>query len=292
MLLSVRRVSSSPSMLGESPVWDAQNECLYWVDGISCKIHRYDPRNERFQEWSLPSMVGSVGLSQGHRLVVGLQDGIYEFDLETSDLKALFQFSEPDDRVRFNDGKVDRQGRFVCGSMGVNADPRGELYRVSVDGQTEVLANGIRISNAICFSPAGDRIYFADSMDRTIRSYRYGASTEPLEEPSIYLDTNPYGSAPDGATVDSEGYLWVALIQASKIGRFDPEGRLDRLIDAPVDMPSCLAFGGGDMSTLYLSSIKDSGTGRAVSRHPAGGHVFAIDGLGITGIPETRFGDS
>src|SRR5690554_1084681 len=214
MLLSVRRVSSSPSMLGESPVWDAQNEYLYWVDGVSCKIHRHDPRNERFQEWSLPSMVGSVGLSQGHRLVVGLQDGIYEFDLETSDLKTLFQFSEPDDRVRFNDGKVDRQGRFVCGSMGVNADPRGELYRVSADGHAEVLANGIRISNAICFSPTGDTIYFADSMDRTIRSYRYSTPGEPLEEPSIYLDTNPYGSAPDGATVDSEGYLWVALIQA------------------------------------------------------------------------------
>lgn len=291
MLLSARRVSSTPSMLGESPVWDAQNECLYWVDGVSCKIHRYNLRSGSFQEWSLPSMVGSVGLSQGHRLVVGLQDGIYELDLETTDLRALFKFSTPDDRVRFNDGKVDRQGRFLCGSMGVDANPRGELYRVSADGHTEVLANGIRISNSLCFSPNGDTIYFADSLDRTIRAYRYSAASEPLEEPRILLETNAYGSAPDGATVDSEGYLWVSLVQAGKIGRFDSEGQLDRLIDAPIDMPSCVAFGGPDMSTLYLTSIKDSGTGRAVSYHPSGGHVFAIEGLGVTGIPETRFGD-
>lgn len=291
MLLSARRVSSSPSMLGESPVWDAQNDCLYWVDSVSRKIHRYDLRREHFQEWSLPSMVGSVGLSQGNRLVVGLKDGIYEFDLDTSELRTLFQFSEPDDLVRFNDGKVDRQGRFVCGSMGIKADPRGELYRVSTDGRVEILVNGIRIANAICFSPKGDTIYFADSLDRTIRSYRYSAASDPLEDPHIHIDTNSYGSGPDGATVDSEGYIWVALVQAGKIGRFDLEGRLDRLVDAPIDMPSCLSFGGPDMSTLYLTSIKDSGTGRAASRHPAGGHVFAIEGLGVTGIPETRFGD-
>lgn len=292
MLLSARRVSPAPSLLGESPVWDPQNECLYWVDSVACKIHCHDLREGTFREWNLPSMVGSVGLSQGRRLIAGLHDGIYEIDLETSDLRTLFKFSEPDARVRFNDGKVDRQGRFLCGSMGVHADSRGELYRVTASGHAEVLANGLRISNALCFSPDGGTIYFADSLDRVIRAYRYSPHAEPLEQPRVHVDTRPYGSGPDGATIDSEGYIWVALVQVGKIGRFDPDGQLDRLIDAPIDMPSCVAFGGPDMSTLYLTSIKDSGTGRAVSRHPAGGHVFAIEGLGVTGIPETRFGST
>lgn len=290
MILSARRISQTPAMLGESPLWDAQNDCLYWVDSVACKVHRHDVRTGTFREWVLPSMVGSVGLSQGSRLLVGLKDGIYEFDLDSGDLRTLFRFENPDDRVRFNDGKVDRQGRFVCGSMGIQADPRGELYRISADGKAEVLANGIRISNALCFSPDGGTMYFADSLDRAIRAYRYGAGDEPLELPRVHVDTKPYGSGPDGATVDSEGYIWVALVQAGKIGRFDPDGQLDRIIEAPIDMPSCVAFGGPDMSTLYLTSIKDSGTGRAVSRHPAGGHVFAIEGLGVTGIPEPRFG--
>jgi sugar lactone lactonase YvrE len=290
MILSARRISQTPAMLGESPLWDAQNECLYWVDSVACKVHRHDVRTGTFREWLLPSMVGSVGLSQGARLLVGLKDGIYELDLDSGDLRTLFRFENPDDRVRFNDGKVDRQGRFVCGSMGIQADPRGELYRIGADGKAEVLANGIRISNALCFSPSGDTMYFADSLDRAIRAYRYGAGDEPLEQPRVHVDTKPYGSGPDGATVDSEGYIWVALVQAGKIARFDPEGQLDRIIEAPIDMPSCVAFGGPDLSTLYLTSIKDSGTGRAVSRHPAGGHVFAIEGLGVTGLPESRFG--
>lgn len=290
MLLNARRVSQTPSMLGESPVWDAKNERLYWVDGVSCKIHCHDLTKGTFEEWTLPSMVGSIGLSQERRLVTGLQDGIYEFDCETGDLRTLFKFDKPDERVRFNDGKIDRQGRFLCGTMGVNADPRGELYRVSADGTVEVLANGIRISNALCFSPDGTTMYFADSLDRAIRAYSYSAGPEPLELPRIHVDTKPYGSGPDGATIDSEGYIWVTLVQTGKIARFDPEGQLDRLIEAPIDMPSCVGFGGPDMATLYLTSIKDSGTGRAVSRHPAGGHLFAIEGLGVTGIPEARFG--
>lgn len=292
MLLNARRISPMPSLLGESPVWDAQSQYLYWVDGVGCKIHRHDIASNSFRDWVLPSKVGSIGLSQDQRLVVGLEDGLYEFDTLSGDLQPLFQFATPDERVRFNDGKVDRQGRFLCGSMGVHAEPRGELYRVSADGRVEVLANGIRISNALCFSPDGKVMYFADSLDRAIRAYSYSAGPDPLALPRIHVDTKAYGSGPDGATIDAEGYIWVALVQTGKIARFDPEGQLDRLIDAPVDMPSCLAFGGPDMDILYMTSIRDSGTGRAVSRHPAGGHLFAIEGLGVQGIPETRFGDT
>ena len=290
MLLSATRLSPCPSLLGESPLWDAANECLYWVDGAGCRIHRHDLARNSFTEWKLPSMVGSVGLSGGRRLIAGLSDGIYEFDTETSDLRAIFKLPGADARVRFNDGKVDRQGRFLCGTMGVQADARGELYRVSADGGVEVLANGIRISNALCFSPDGGTMYFADSLDLNVRAYRYSPGPEPLAQPRVLVDTRPYGSGPDGATVDAEGCIWIAMVQSGKIARFTPDGQLDRLIDAPIDIPSCVAFGGPDMSTLYLTSIRDSGTGRAVSRHPAGGHLFAIEGLGVRGIPETRFG--
>jgi sugar lactone lactonase YvrE len=109
-------------------------------------------------------------------------------------------------------------------------------------------------------------------------------------EPSILVDTGPYNSAPDGATVDAEGCLWVALIQTGKIARFTPRGELDRLIDAPTDLPSCVAFGGPDLSTLYVTSIKDSGSGRMISKHPDGGFLFAIEGIGVSGLAEARFG--
>jgi sugar lactone lactonase YvrE len=289
MVLSATRITKTPDMLGESPVWDSDNQRLYWVDGVRKLIRSHDQATGEFREWEMPSTIGSIGLAEGSKLVAGLSDGIYLVDLETGGLEPLFKLDPPDPLVRFNDGKVDRQGRFVCGTMGVQADPRGELYRVSGKGAAQMLANGIRIANALCFSPDGETMYFADSLDRSVRAYRYGSGAAPLEEPRIHVDTKPFNSGPDGATIDSEGFIWVALVQSSKIARFDIEGLVDRVIECPVDMPSCIAFGGPDMSTLFVTSIKDSGSGRAISRHPAGGHLFAIEGLGVKGIPETRF---
>jgi L-arabinonolactonase len=288
MPLEIRCISERPDLLGESPVWDARNAWLYWVDGVSRLVRRWEPATSAFREWSTPSMVGSVALGPGNSLVVGVVDGIYSLDVDSSVLTPLLKPAPADPLVRFNDGKVDREGRFLCGSMGVHADPRGTLWRIDAARRSDNFASGIRISNALCFSPDGQTMYFADSLDRNIRAYPYGA--DGVGDPTILVDTAQWNSGPDGATVDSDGCLWVCLIQVGKIARITPEGKLDRLIDAPVDLPSSVAFGGDDMTTLFVTSIKDSGSGRAVSRHPDGGKLFAIDGLGVRGIPEARFG--
>lgn len=289
MAPKVTRIPTTPDLLGESPVWDPEFERLYWVDGVSRLVRSFDPCSGAVREWQVPSMVGSVALGMGNTLIAGLADGIYELDLLTGEVAPIFRPQPADPSVRFNDGKNDRSGRFLCGSMGVHADPLGRLFRVGADGEGRVLATGIRISNSLCFSPDGTTMYFADSLDRTIRAYNYGAGDEALDEPRVLVDTEPFGSGPDGATVDADGCLWVALVQVGKIARFAPGGLLDRMIDAPTDMPSCVAFGGPDLSTLYVTSIRDSGSGRAISRHPHGGSLFAIEGLGVAGLPEARF---
>lgn len=288
--VTATRVSPTPDLLGESPVWDSQAGRLYWVDGVSRLIRWHDPSSGEFGQVSVPSTIGSVGLATEGRLIAGLVDGIYLVDPRTGACDPVLRPEPGDARVRFNDGRVDRQGRFVCGSMGIFAEPRAELWRVAADGRHRMLANGIRISNALGFSPDGGIMYFADSLDRFIRAYTYSAEDAPLAEARMLVDTRPWSSGPDGATVDSDGCLWVALVQVGKIARFTPEGDLDRLVEAPTDMPSCIAFGGPDLATLYVTSIKDSGSGRAISRHPAGGHLFALEGLGATGLPEPRFG--
>ena len=288
MTIDMRCISQQADFLGESPVWDIDNGWLYWVDGFSRLVRRWEPKTDTFREWSTPSMVGSVALGAGNSVVVGLVDGIYALDLDSSELTPLLKPEPADPLVRFNDGKTDRDGRFLCGSMGIHADPQGTLWRVDAEGRSDSFATGIRISNALCFSPDGATMYFADSFDRNIRAYPYGA--DGVGEPTILVDTAQWNSGPDGATVDSDGCLWVALIQAAKIARITPDGRLDRMLDAPVDLPSSVAFGGDDLATLFVTSIKDSGSGRAISKHVDGGKLFAIDGLGVRGIAETRFG--
>lgn len=288
----IRFITERPDQLGESPVWDHDNRRLFWVDGVSRLIRCYDPESGAIRQWSTPSMVGSIGLGQGNTLVAALVDGIYLFDMDSGAFTPLLRPEPRDERVRFNDGKMDRDGRYLCGSMGVHAEPLGTLYRVDAAGNIASFAGGIRISNSLCFSPDGRTMYFADSLDRAIRAYPYGSGDTPVGEARIFVDTSPWDSGPDGATVDAEGCLWSTLVQVGKLARFTPDGKLDRLIDVPVDLPSCVAFGGPDLSTLYVTSIKDSGSGRAISKLPDGGRLLAIDGLGVRGLPEARFGAS
>lgn len=288
--MDVRRIDLEPDRLGESPVWEPRRGQLYWIDGVSCRVRRLDPASGTHRDWPTPSHVGSLGLTDDEDvLVVALADGVHELDLASGGTRPLFRPEPPDPRVRFNDGKVARDGAFVCGSMGLHADPLGRFYRVDGAGLAAEFAAGIRISNAVCFSPDGRVLYFADSLSGRIMAVAYEPGTGPVGEPRLAVETAAHGSGPDGATVDVDGCLWVAMVQAGRIARFTPDGALDRLIDAPTDIPSSLAFGGPDMRTLFVTSIRDSGTGRAVSRHPDGGGLFAIGGLGVEGLPEPRF---
>lgn len=285
------RISSNPDLLGESPIWDVDFQCLYWVDSVQAVVHCYNPATDEIRDLPTPSRVGSVGLGEGNYLIVGLEDGVYALDAQTGETEPIFRLDPPNSHVRFNDGRVDRQGRFVTGTMATLEDaPLGELYRISGrNGDVELLANGIRITNSLCFGAQGDEMYFSDSLDRMIRKYNYGAEARDLGNPVLCIDTAPFDSSPDGAAIDSEGHLWVALVQRGKVARFAPDGRLDTLIDTPTDMPSSIAFGGRDMTTLFITSIKSTESGRAISRHPDAGHLFAIEDIGVKGVPETRF---
>jgi L-arabinonolactonase len=284
--MHVTMLDAPAAALGESPLWDPDARRLFWVDTVGCKVWNFDPQTGATRFYPTPSPVGSIGLADKGRLVAALAHGFSLLDLETGALTPLWE-QEHDPLVRMNDGKMDRYGRYLCGSMGVKADPLGRLYRLEGNGQVEVLKTGIRIYNATCFSPDGGTLYCADSLSHRIVKHSY-AEDGTLGPEQLFCDTNDLGSGPDGATVDAEGYLWVALIKIAKLGRFAPDGTLHRLVDTPLDLPSCPAFGGPDLSTLYVTSIKDSGTGRAISTHQDGGRVMAFEGLGVRGLPEAR----
>jgi L-arabinonolactonase len=287
--MQIDRLKVSPDLLGESPLWDEGSGRLFWVDTVGRRVRSLHSSSGEEQAWSTPSPVGSIGLGRSGRLLLALQDGFYQLDLTTQAIEPVALLDAPNPRMRLNDGKADRTGRYVCGGMGVHAEPVGALHRLTAPDRLEKLVEGIRIGNAICFSPSGDRMYFADSLSRQIMVCDYDREGTSVSEPRVLVDTEPLGSAPDGATVDSDGHLWVALVQAGKIARISPEGHAVSVIDVPVEYPSCPAFGGSDLDILFVTSIKDSGTGRMVSTHENAGALFAVSGLGVRGLPEARF---
>ena len=125
---------------------------------------------------------------------------------------------------------------------------------------------------------------------RKVYVLRWDGQRKVYSSPAVHLDIESMGSGVDGATVDADGNLWCVLIRRATIACYSPEGVLLREISAPVDLPSSLCFGGPDMGTLFLTSIQDSGSGRAISKHPLGGHLFAADGLGAKGLADTAYG--
>ncbi|WP_017672746.1 SMP-30/gluconolactonase/LRE family protein [Blastomonas sp. AAP53] len=273
--------------LGESPLWDPARARLWWVDAVGQTICSAAADGSAPVSWTYDSMVGSIGLTQ-NGLIAAFADHFALIDAETGEAKRLLGVDAQDGAVRLNDGKVDRGGRsYVCGHTRMHDAAAGSLFQLSADGTLRELAGGMRISNAICFSPDGSRLYCADSLDGFIRCHAYDAATGTVGAQTGRIDLAGIGQAPDGATVDADGNLWIALVLDQALACVSPDGNLLRRIAMPMPFPSCPAFGGPDLDTLYVTSIGNSGH-NLVTDHPDGGRIAVIRGLGVTGLPESR----
>lgn len=281
--------------LGECPLWDERSQALYWIDSKRCLVHRLSPPSGERREWVLPSEIGSIALCESGRLLVAMEKeiGFLAVDQEGGDgaFEHLASVVHPEAKMRLNDGRADRAGRFLVGSLKLApATPVGELYQLLPSGQLRTLERGIRVSNTLGFSPDGRKLYFADSLSHQIRTYDYDPVTGQARDMQVFADTTSLGSGPDGAAVDAEGCVWVALVMKGQLARFRPDGSLDRLIDLPTPHPSCLCFGGAALDTLYVTSLSD--TGNAIKTDdPRAGRLLAVRGTGVRGLPEARFAD-
>jgi sugar lactone lactonase YvrE len=277
-------------LLGESPVWDARAQALFWVDTRRRRVQCWR-EGEPLRHWDTPSDVGSIALAAPGRLVLALEDRVAALDLASGQVQTIAHIAHPRPAMRLNDGRTDREGRFVFGSMVLHRrDPEGALYRLETDGRVTQLLGGIALANSTCFSPDGRTLYFADSLSGQVRAWDY-AVDGTLSNERLFADTQPLGSGPDGATVDADGGVWVALVMTGELARFSPEGRLLQRLVLPVPHPTCPCFGGADLDTLYVPSIRNTGN-IVKSDHPDAGALVRVRGLGQRGLPETPWAGS
>lgn len=275
--------------LGESPIWDVQTERLYWVDGVGGIIFRATACGREIMSWRLPSRIGSIALREGGGAIVAMADGLHAFDFDSGNLTFLV---DPEPNLPgncLNDGKVDRQGRFVFGSMDqAEKAHSGALYRFDADHSLHRLDEGIICSNGPCWSPDGRTLYFHDSYAGHICAYDYGASGT-VSNKRIFATLETSDGAADGSTVDEEGFLWNAQIFDGLLVRYAPDGTIDRRIEMPVRKVTSVMFGGPNLDTLFVTSM-----GVQLQPHfpPDGslrGSLFVVKGLGVRGLPERRF---
>ena len=268
--------------LGEGPLWDVEEQRLYWIDSFDGRVFRCTADGREVRAWDVPQKIGSMCLRRGGGAVVSLARGWHFLDLETGELELIHD-PEPDrPNNRINDGKVDKRGRFVAGSMDTMEEgPNGALYRLDPDLKVTQLEGGIIVSNGPCWSPDGRTFYFTDTWSGEISAYDYDLESGGIANKRAFATMTYEGGAFDGATVDAEGCVWSAIVYAGKLVRYAPDGSVERVIDMPVKKVTSVNFGGPDLDVLYVTSMAKP----PLPRFPGSGIFCAI----IKRIGSTHF---
>jgi L-arabinonolactonase len=288
-------ILAARAQLGECPLWSPTEERLYWVDIDGRAIHRFDPAtgtDEVHEAPGRPTALARTG--QAGRLLVAIDQRLAFFDRSTGAWHDWIAVETEDNGNRLNDGRCDPVGRFWVGSM---FDPvaagrsTGALYRISGDGAAVTVRTGVGIANGLAFAPGGRTMYFADTPRRTVWAFDYDADTGEATNERVFLDFAELPGKPDGACIDADGCYWIACVYGWAVARITPGGKIDRMITLPVEKPTMPAFGGTDLSTMFITSI-GGGASHAIdpSQHEAGG-VFAVD-AGVQGLPEPVFAET
>ncbi|MCA1386395.1 MULTISPECIES: SMP-30/gluconolactonase/LRE family protein [unclassified Bradyrhizobium] len=290
--MQIEIVADLKTTLGEGPLWDTEQQRLYWIDSIDGRVFRATADGRELRAWDVGAKIGSMALRRdGTHALVALQSGLHDLDLESGELKLIAAPEAHLPRNRLNDGKVDRRGRFVFGSMDTLEDQAsGRLYRLDPDLSLHVLDEKIIVSNGPCWSPDDQTFYFADTWTGEIWAYDYDIETGAATKRRRFAPVDrSNGGAADGATVDAEGFLWQALVYDGKLVRYAPDGSVERVIQMPVRKVTSVMFGGPNLDILYVTSMAKPPLPRFPDDGQQRGALFAIKGLGVRGIPEPRF---
>ena len=287
MSFQVEVAARGADRLGECPLWDERENMLWWVDSRWPAAKRLDPSSGAVMMVVLREVVGSIALREAGGMLAATKSGLHLLDPSSGTLEARTnpEAHLPDNR--FNDGRCDRQGRFWAGTMSdVKRDPVGSLYRIDADFACTRLRNAIIIPNSLAFSPDNRTMYFADTNRHTIWAYDYDPATGAATRERVFADTG--SGRPDGSCVDAEGCLWNAEYGGGRLVRYTPAGKVDRAIDMPVSNPTCCAFGGEDLGTLYVTTATQRLTPEDLARQPLAGSLLALR-PGVKGVAEGRF---
>lgn len=274
---------------GESPVWHAHEQALYWVDIPAGRLHRW--QDGQHQHWQADEMLACIARTE-HGWLAGMESGVFHLRAGADGRllgERLASAEHGQAGMRLNDGRCDRQGRFWAGSMLLDMQRGaavGALYRLDQGGaRLNVQLDGLIVPNGLAFSPAGDRMYLSDSHPdvQTIWAFDYDIETGTAHNRKLFVDMHDYPGRPDGAAVDEDGCYWICANDAGQVHRFTPEGRLDRSLTLPVRKPSMCAFGGPGLDTLFVTSIRPAGVD--LQDQPLAGGVFALR-PGVKGLEE------
>ncbi len=287
-------VAPTGDVCGEGAVWHAVHQAVYWTDINRFLIHRFTPADQNVRTWFFEEPVTALTLTdRPEMLAVILGSSVILWEPATDVRHKPIFCLEGWPKVRLNDARVDSRGSLWIGSMrnNVNADgsggeaggKEGALFCLDPDAEVKVWRRDIGIANTLAWSPDQRSFYFGDTLANTIWRYDYDAANGAITNERPFLQAFGRG-LPDGSTVDSDGYLWNCRFFGGCIVRIAPDGKIDRVLEIPVQNITTCTFGGPDLRTLYVTTAKIE----APARDRLAGGLFAIQ-TEIAGQPENQF---
>ncbi len=294
----IRVVHDSRAIAGESPVWSQGEQALYWCDVMAPALHRLEPTTRQHRSWALPNLTGSIAVRQRGGLVAATRDGFVFIDMPSGDVTPIVN---PEPQLKdntFNDGRCDPQGRFWAGSSWLGPDgryrdapaqPTGTIYRLDADLTCHAIVPGIGETNTFAWSPDERTIYFGDSSRAAvIYAADWDGATGTIRNRREFVRTNQGTGIHDGSAIDAEGCLWTCFWEGWRIVRYAPNGRIDRIVELPVERPTSCTFGGADLRTLYVTTAHWYLDDAALAKQPLAGKLLAFE-PGVRGMPDALF---
>jgi sugar lactone lactonase YvrE/DNA-binding IclR family transcriptional regulator len=279
----------SRCFLGEGPVWSAAENRLVFVDILAPSVISADPATGQFMTKPMPELVGAVVPRARGGFIGALQTGFKTFEWSSDALATIAAPEAGKPGNRFNDGKCDRRGRFWAGTLAIDTVPgEGALYRLDPDGRVAQMDRGFHVSNGLGWSPDDRRMYFTDSAAKRIYVYDFDVAAGAIADRRVFVQLPDDAGMPDGLTVDADGFVWSAHWGGWCVTRYDPDGRIDRVVDLPVPRPTSCCFGGPDLSTLFVTSARIRLSARQLADAPLSGAVFSLR-PGVRGQLDTPF---
>lgn len=285
-------IAATNDICGEGVVWHPEEAAVYWTDINRRLLHRYTLANSNVDIWQFEQPVTAVALTDdSEQLLIVLGGGVILWNTKRCSRTAtLFQLASWP-AARCNDARVGPDGALWFGTMQNNVredgsniaitESLGELFCLDISGRTQIWHRGIGITNTVAWSPAGDRLFFGDTLLNRIYVSAFDGFLSAITQPAIFTEGFPRG-LPDGSAMDSQGYLWNCRYGGSCIVRFAPDGSVAEVIETPVKSPTTCAFGGPALKTLYITSAAASDEGEL------GGALFSMQ-VEVSGLPSSRF---
>lgn len=290
-MFEIEHVVSTQNEVGESPRWDAEAQAVYWLDiWDSPAVFRFHPQTREFTRWApgLP-VTGQARRAQGG-FVFATRTGLYFWDECTGARQFILDPEADNGPVRFNDGSADRMGRFWAGSTYADDQfrPAGSLYRMAPDRSVQKMAGGLACSNGLGWSPDNKTMYVTAQFAYELLAFDFDLASGEIANRRSFARVPEADGLPDGLTVDAEGYIWSAQWGGWRLTRYDPDGKIERVVKLPVPNPTSCVFGGPDLKDLYVTTAWLGLSAAERQAAPESGDLFVIH-TDIQGLPEPKF---